>query len=367
MAGAATIYFHTWLVVFVLGIVCIAPNRALAQEKEALTVATYVCPPFVIAEEDGGFSGLSIFLWEEVAKALELEFDYKVVPFENVLSDVGSGQFDVGISCVTITSEREAFVDFSHSFYEVQLGIATHRQDLLAAAKTLLFDKRIGLFLLGLLVLAIGVGAVFYFFEHKINNKLYAMKSRRGQIVEALLMGILFTTKGPFNYYEFKTLPGRVLNVFLAVFSTFAVAAVTAMLASTFTLGLMSSEIKGPRDLAKVRVGAIEDTTAADYLDRNRIPFRRYEDTEPLLAALGAGEVDAIVDDAPLLGYFLKKHQEAGEYQSALLLPFLFEIQNYGFVLKEKSRLRENINRELLKTRQTPAWRRLVRTYFGEE
>jgi polar amino acid transport system substrate-binding protein len=95
--------------------------------------------------------------------------------------------------------------------------------------------------------------------EHKINDKLYSMKNKGGKLMEAFIAGLLFVTTGPIRYYEFKTLSGRTLAAFLAVGSTIMIASITALLASAFTLDQMHSEITGPQDLAKVRVGAMED------------------------------------------------------------------------------------------------------------
>ena len=51
--------------------------------------------------------------------------------------------------------------------------------------------------------------------------------------MEGFILGLLFITRGPVNYYEFQTLTGRVLTVLLAVFTTLFVASITAILASS--------------------------------------------------------------------------------------------------------------------------------------
>ncbi|MFT5808605.1 MAG: polar amino acid transport system substrate-binding protein [Moritella dasanensis] len=87
------------------------------------------------------------------------------------------------------------------------------------------------------MLLAGVLGWVFYKLEHSVNEKLYSMPSERAQWLEAFILGLLFISKGPFNYFEFKTLTGRVLTVLLGITSTLFIASITAILASTFTLG----------------------------------------------------------------------------------------------------------------------------------
>jgi hypothetical protein len=50
------------------------------------------------------------------------------------------------------------------------------------------------------------VGAIFFLLERNINPKLFSMKSRPGKLLEAFIVGLLFVTRGPIRFYEFKTL-----------------------------------------------------------------------------------------------------------------------------------------------------------------
>jgi hypothetical protein len=52
------------------------------------------------------------------------------------------------------------------------------------------------------------------------------MSSPVKKMTEAFLLGLLFVTKGPFQYFHLKTLTGRVLTVFMAIVSTLVIASV---------------------------------------------------------------------------------------------------------------------------------------------
>jgi hypothetical protein len=87
-----------------------------AQGEAPLRVAAAPCPPFVISE-DGRIGGLLIFLWDRVAREMRVEYEIAEYPLQEMLSLIATERedrlADVGISCLTITAERERTMDFS--------------------------------------------------------------------------------------------------------------------------------------------------------------------------------------------------------------------------------------------------------------
>ena len=79
-------------------------------DTNQLTVGIAECPPFVIAE-DGRYRGLGIYLWEQAAQELGYSFDYVEYPLGSLLEIIRSYDPsaipDVGISCTSVTAERE--------------------------------------------------------------------------------------------------------------------------------------------------------------------------------------------------------------------------------------------------------------------
>ncbi|MCG7586986.1 ABC transporter substrate-binding protein [Photobacterium sp. OFAV2-7] len=339
---------------------------AVTTAKPIIEVGSYHCPPFVIKHDDGTYSGLSILLWERIAEQLGLQYEIRELGLKELLEAVSTRKINIGISCLSITPERELILDFSHSFYETHLAIAVKKQDYLASVKNIITNKHLLTVLGFVLAAAAVVGAIFYLLEHRVNEKLYSTSSRCAQLIEGFILGLLFITKGPFNYFEFKTLTGRVITVILAIATTLFIASITAVLASTFTLGLLSSDIKGPNDLANIPVGAKEASTSSEFLTNHSIVHRTYTDNSQLLEALEANEVQAIVADDAVLKYLIKKSKEKGEYRDLIVLPYQFEKQNYGFAIEDKSQYAETLNRALLRVRKTPEWRQALHEYFAE-
>ena len=340
------------------------PLCAQSAERK-VRVAAYICPPFVM-NDTGQFSGISIFLWDNIAQQLDLDYSIEQYRLKEMLEAVAQGKVDVAVSCLSITKEREEIVDFSHSFYETHLAIAVKQHGFLQTLKNFFFNKKLFI-VLGIIVgVAALIGGILYLLEHNINTKLYSMKNKGGKLMEAFIAGLLFVTSGPIRYYEFKTLSGRTLTAFLAVGSTVMIASITALLASTFTLDQMHSQISGPQDLAKVKVGVMEASTSFEYLQEQGINSRIFSDRQELLAALDDGRLNAVVGDDAGLKYTIKEAQAEGRYETLLVLPFVFEKQNYGFALPDESPHLEMLNQALLSVRDTPEWNVEIVKYIGK-
>lgn len=347
---------------FLTSLLGLMPAGGRAQP---VTVATYECPPFMYRDGVGELSGLSIELLDAVAS--RVGFEYRVIeePLPAVLEGVTNGRLDLGVSCISITAERETDMDFSHSFYETHLAIATRSSSLLASVANLLSNLETLFWISAFLFAAGVVGGLFYLLEHRINPKLYSRKTRGGRMVEGFILGLLFITRGPVNYYEFQTLTGRVITVFLAILTTFFLASFTAVLASAFTVERLRSNISSPADLHGVVVGVKAESTAELYLDTLGISYQSHATVPEMLALLNEGDIDAIVSDDPVLRFLIKQGQESGEYARLLVLPYQFDRQNYGFVLPEEAALVEDINRAILEVRETDAWQASLGRYLG--
>jgi len=339
------------------------------ETTDPLTVAVAECPPFVIFE-NGQYSGLAIFLWEQVGSEMGLSWNYVEYPLGTLLENIKStgkpNPPDVGISCTSVTSEREEHIDFSHSFNETYTAIAVRQTTLWSAVTGFFASPKILKAILIILGIAVFIGAVFYLLEHRVNKKLFSSESLIGRIIEPTIIGLMFVTSGPIRFYRFKTLTARVLATILTISSTFLIAAVTAVLASSFTLNAMQTEVRTVDDLRNIRVGALVASTSSAFLDSNGITHQTRPDLDALVTDLDNGELDAIVSDAAFLRYRINQGKQQGQFESLTVLPYELAAQNYAFILAQDSPLRESINRTLLSVRVQRAWREKTREYLGE-
>jgi polar amino acid transport system substrate-binding protein len=336
---------------------------------DKLTVAVAECPPFVIIE-NGRHSGLAVYLWERIGSEMGLSWDYVEYPLGELLENIKRADQaeipDVGISCTSVTAEREELIDFSHSFNETYTAIAVRQTTLWSAITGFLTSPAVLHALFIVLGLAILIGGVFYLLEHRNNKKLFSSKTLMGKILEPVIVGLMFVTSGPIRFYRFKTLTARVLATILTLGSTFLIAAITAVLASSFTLNAMTTEVRSLDDLRNIEVGALAASTSSAFLKINGIRHQTQLDLDTLVNELDSGELDAIVSDAAFLTYRINLGKQQGQFESLTVLPYELEAQNYAFILREHSPLREGINRALLTERMQRDWRDKIREYLGE-
>ena len=351
---------------FLLALLLFSAYPLCAQSVERkVRVAARICPPFVM-NDTGQFSGISIFLWDKIAEQLDLEYTIEQYTLEEMLEVVAQGKADIGVSCLSMTQEREEIIDFSHSFYETHLSIAVKQHGFLKTLKNIFYNEKLFIVLGVIVSVAALIGSILYLLEHKKNDKIFSMKSKNGRLMEVIIAGLPFVTSGPIRYYEFRTLSGRILTAFLAVGSTVMIASITALLASAFTLDQMHSEIKGPQDIAKVKLGVLEPSTSFEYLQEQGINSRTFSNRQELLAALDDGRLDAVVGDDVVLKYKIKEAQAEGRYEMLTVLPFVFDKQNYAFALPDESPYVEELNQALLTVRDTHDWKVEIVKYIGK-
>ena len=334
-----------------------------------LTVAVAECPPFVISE-NGQFSGLAVYLWERIGREMGLSWNYVEYPLGELLENIESKDQtklpDVGISCTSVTAEREELIDFSHSFNETYTAIAVRQTTLWSAITGFFTSPQVLKAIFIVLGIAVLIGAVFYLLEHRTNKKLFSSDSIIGRIIEPIIVGLMFITSGPIRFYRFKTLTARVLATILTLSSTFLIAAITAVLASSFTLNAMTTEVRTLDDLRNLQVGALAASTSSAFLKANGITHQTRPDLDTLVNDLDLGELDAIVSDAAFLSYRINRGKQQGKFKFLTVLPYELEAQNYAFILTQDSPLRESINRALLTERMQRDWRDKLSEYFGE-
>jgi His/Glu/Gln/Arg/opine family amino acid ABC transporter permease subunit len=107
--------------------------RASGQLRIGLD-ATY--PPFGMAE-GGQFTGFDVDLGRAIARDLRVEPVFVNASFDGIFPAVQNGMFDVVISAVTITAERQKSLLFSDPYIDAGQGIAVRADSTLSGPEAL--------------------------------------------------------------------------------------------------------------------------------------------------------------------------------------------------------------------------------------
>lgn len=117
------------LVALLFTVLAQGQTAPVSGSDKTLRVAVKPSPPFVIKDKDGGYEGISVQLWEQIASEHDIRFKYTEENLQGMIDGVADGKYDVGVGAVTVTAEREARLDFSQPFFDSGLAIAVRNDD----------------------------------------------------------------------------------------------------------------------------------------------------------------------------------------------------------------------------------------------
>jgi len=103
--------------VFVLISAAVVFTGAVKEEADALKVAmecTY--PPFNFKDDSGELKGFEVDLANELSKRINIDLEFVCQEWDGLLPGLLAGKFDMIISTMSITPERQKKVDFSISY-----------------------------------------------------------------------------------------------------------------------------------------------------------------------------------------------------------------------------------------------------------
>jgi len=332
-----------------------------AAPAEQLVVGVKPAPPFAMRNAEGVWEGVSVELWKRIAEKNELEYRFEETDLAGVFAGLDDGSFDVGLGALTVTAEREEHLDFSHPFFSAGLGIAVSRHSggWLRLLRGDALRPLVGVLatLAGVLLVA---GAMVWVFERRANPEQFGGSALHGLGSAFWWAAVTMTTVG-YGDKAPRTPTGRAVALFWMFGSLILISGFIASISAALTSQSLTSSISGLDDLPRLRVGAPARATSADFLASRGIAFRGFDDAPAALAALAAGQLDAVVYDAPLLQYTIRQDPES----TLRVLPGELERQSYAIALPAGSALRERINVALLAILDDPDWGRLLRSYFG--
>jgi polar amino acid transport system substrate-binding protein len=344
---------------------CLIAASALGQQK--IRVVTKPVQPFSFTE-NGKLIGFSIDLWEAVAKEAGLQFELTSVDtVPQMLDALKTRQADVAIAAISITSERHATMDFSQPYYDsgLQIMVATNAERSgngnLATNLTRQFLNWNTFRVVGVVLLVMFViSHLVWWFERRRNAEMYPERYASG-VWESFWWTISMLCTGGCEAKGPSGVPARLVAILWMLVSIVLIAYFTAAVTTEMTVKSLAGDIGGPGDLPGIKTGTIAGSTAETWLRNNKAKVTSYPDVAAAVAALNAGDVKAVVYDAPLLRYYLSK--KIGT-RLRLVGP-TFEKQFYGIGLQDQSPLRLPINRALLALNERGFMDELQKKWFG--
>lgn len=338
-------------------------SQAQAQQSP-LKVGITEVPPFVMKTESGRWEGISIDLWEDVAKGMGRDFEWVPMSFNDLLSAVENGEIDVAVGALTMTADREARFDFSHPFYQTGLSIAVPEvaeQSLLSSLKAFVSWQFLSVILaLGAVLLA--VGFLLWLVERRRNPEQFGGSAAEGIGASFWWAAVTMTTVG-YGDKAPVSLGGRLIGLVWMFAGLIMVASFTAAITSSLTVSNLRTGIQGASDLPGKVVATIAKTASQRYLEEEHIRYQIYPDLTSAMESVVSGETDAIVYDRALMQY---RNLQLGQIKLTVL-PGVFAEQLYALALPDGSPLRAQISQEVLRVKEADSWSGVRASYLGKE
>ena len=355
-----------WLAALLLLAIQVSPASA-QSEPPTLRVATRVLPPLVV-DNNGVLTGFSIELWNSIAERLKLKTNYQVFPDVRAqLEAVRSDKVDLGISAISITSERSKEFDFSQPMLNAGLQIMTRGRGEAGDANPLwdllrlLFSSTI-LVWLGIALLLILIPAhLIWLLERDHKEGIVPTRKYFPGIFYAMYWaaGTLATQSDAMPRQWFA----RVLAVLWMFTGVVFVAYYTAQLTATLTVQQIQGNINGPDDLPGRKIATTRGSTSAAFLRELKVETLEFTNIAEAYDALLDKRADGVVFDAPVLLYYAG-HDGKGRVQT---VGPVFRKEDYGIVFRTNTALRRQVDSVLLALREDGTYQQLYDKWFSNK
>ncbi|MFO1304755.1 MAG: transporter substrate-binding domain-containing protein [Burkholderiales bacterium] len=350
----------------VLAFLALVPALAWGADPP-LRVVTMSAAPFVMPELSAAPeppSGFSVDLWKEIARRMGVDSTWERMSTQDELLDaVSAGRADVAVAALPMTPEREDKVDFTYPYFDAGLRIMVRAQSEPSVAATLAAVPWASIGVLFAIALAI----VFV-----LANLLWLIERRRGNpavakpywraIGESLWGTMLVIATGEHGDRDAPGAVKRLAVVAMWLIGVVLIAQLTATVTSSQTVQRLQSDIQGPEDLPGKSIGSVRGTVAGDYLAGRGLPFVQVKNGPEGLRMLAAGEVQAIVFEAPTLEYWAAR-EGGGLVQ---VVGPLFRPEKYAIAVANGSALRKKINAALLAVYADGTYAQIRAKWFGQ-
>lgn len=345
-----------------------APPTAAASPEaipvaEPIRVGVYVSPPFVM-KEDGRYTGMAMDLWNSLAVQMGVRSEYVELDSPAHLVDAAaSGKVDIGITNLTVTRERARQVVFSYPWFDggmrIMVGDAGHSGfgSLVAGLRESGHLRAYAWIALVILIATIGMTV----FDRRFDEEF--PRSWRKGISESFysVMSIATSGKTPSRKNLFGWV-GRIWQGLWLVCGVAVLAYVTSSVTSVMTTLALTNRINSVADLPGHTIGVRAGSITEDYATEMGLATREYANIDEAVDGLLAGEVAALIGDAPVLEYYAYTNPD----KQVTVTGAIFKPDKNAFAMPLGSPLRRPVNLELIHAHQSGQIEDYRTRYFGK-
>ncbi|HWJ75615.1 MAG TPA: transporter substrate-binding domain-containing protein [Kaistia sp.] len=332
--------------------------------QRPIRVGVHLSAPFVM-KRGNKYTGMAIDLWESLAGQLQRTYAYQEFPTVGALIKAAhDDQIDIAVSNITVNESRARRIDFTQPWFDAGLRIMINERSHasvvdvigeLRDAGFLTAYARIGLVLL--------IATVLMTFFDRHFDAAFPKRWRDGFGESFYTVMQIATTGKPAARKNLFGWIGRVWQGIWLMAGVAVIAYVTSSVTTVMATLSAANQIRNIGDLEGHTIGVIKDTVSDDFVREQGLRNIAFLTFDEAIAALQSGDVDAIIEDGPVLQYYMYTHPRA----DVRLVGPRFEPSKYAFGTPQNSVLRRPVTIELLSSEEHDEIDKLRVKYFGQE
>ncbi|MCP4439700.1 MAG: transporter substrate-binding domain-containing protein [Aureispira sp.] len=327
--------------------------------QDTLIVGIKESPPFTYKDENGQYIGIGVYLWEAIAKSMDVAYSYQELSLAGILDGLEKNTIDLAINPLTVTSHRIQNMDFTQPFFISNSVIAIPKEGKKGPINFFMkvFSLRFAGALFLLVVVVLIFGTLVWFFERKKNDQFE--NNSQGIWDGVWWAAVTMTTVGYGDKVP-KTIMGRMIGLVWMFSALLLVSGLMAGIASALTINQLESKWTDVNDLRKVKTGTVEQSASEVFLQNHFIRSTPYSNLSAGLQGIQNSEIEAFVYDEPILRYQIEQDTMIRAIE---ILPFQFNTQYYSFATPKDSKWIDRINPILLEYIETTRWKATLTDY----
>lgn len=328
-------------------------------DGKVLKVAICEEAPFAfLKKESGSYEGISIDVWEFIARKNALSFKYIPVTREEGIRGVSEGRYDLLLGGIPdFVQEEGILVEYTVPFYVSGLGIAVSGEDTFKIILSYLtswdFFK-----IIFFLIVFLGVQAVTVWVFERKKNPSYK-RSLWGGLGNGFWWSAGLTSGlGVDSVISTGAKSVSIVWMFVAVV---IVNIFTGIVSSELTVGKLGLHVQSINDLERLDVICLNETVSKQFLENHFISCKSVNSLEEGFNLLKHNKSQALIYDEPTLKYMMNK----SHFQNIKFIPAGLVNQYYSFMVPRGSAILYFLNQEILELLGMEEIRMILVKYFG--
>ena len=231
------------------------------------------------------------------------------VPLPDIIPKLHSGELDLALGEIGVSTDRERKVDFTQPFLVTTMAVAVPKDTSFASWRQILYGiTHHGLIpvVLGMMGLLLIFSVLLWLLERRTTQGHFGGKPISGLGSALWFSAVTMTTVG-YGDKTPQTPAGRLLAFLWMFLGILLVSAFTGAVSSSITLAQLRASIGEIDDLARFRDGVMRGSLAESMLVESGIPAKKFESYEAGLQALEDGTITAFAGDSITLRYLVQR------------------------------------------------------------